>query len=340
MGGILSSQSSASKPANTTRHNDKPEVVERMRQAIRIRHYSLRTEEAYINWIKRFIQFHNGRHPKEMGAKEAQQFLSHLAVNENVAASTQNQCLCALIFLYKQVFEVDLPRFDGIVWAKKPKKLPVVFSKAEVKATLAQLSGTYWVMANLLYGSGLRLIECLRLRVKDVDFTYNVITIHEAKGQNDRRTVLPAIIREPLENHFKQIKKIFLKDREEELAGVQLPFALEKKYPDAGKNWGWFWVFPAPNLSIDPRSRVRRRHHLHASLMQRAVRKAIGQAGISKHAGCHTLRHSFATHLLEDGYDIRTVQELLGHKDVRTTMVYTHVLNNKRVTVTSPADRI
>lgn len=317
-----------------------PKLLDQVRQAIRVRHYSLRTEEAYVGWIKRFIFFHNKRHPREMSGKEVQQFLSHLAVNENVAASTQNQCLCALVFLYKQVLKIDLPEFDEIVWAKKPKKLPVVFSKGEVKAVLDQLSGTYWLAASLLYGAGLRLVECLRLRVKDIDFTYNVITIHDAKGQKDRRTVLPAIAREPLENHLKQIKKIYLKDRKANLPGVQLPFALEKKYPNAGESWGWFWVFPPANLSIDPRTGIKRRHHLHESVIQRAVKQAIRKAQIHKHAGCHTLRHSFATHLLEDGYDIRTVQELLGHSDVKTTMIYTHVLNNKGMGVISPADRL
>jgi site-specific recombinase XerD len=207
MGGIISSQSSASKPAITAVHNEKREVLERMRQAIRIRHYSLRTEEAYLAWIKRFIIFHDKKHPKDMGASEIQQFLSHLAVRVNVAASTQNQALCAIIFLYKNVLNIELPEFEEIVWAKKPKKLPVVFSKAEVKAVLGQLSGTYWIMANLLYGSGLRLIECLRLRVNDVDFTYNIITIHDAKGQKGRRTVLPAVIRNPPESHLEQIRR-------------------------------------------------------------------------------------------------------------------------------------
>lgn len=315
-------------------------LLDEVRHAIRLRHYSIRTEQAYLNWIKRFILFHNKKHPREMGSEEIQRFLNYLAVRKNVAASTQNQALCAIIFLYKQVLNIELPQFEEIVWAKKPKKLPVVFSKAEVKAVLNQLSGTYWIMANLLYGSGLRLVECLRLRVKDVDFTYNVITVHDAKGQKDRRTVLPAVVREPLEKHLRQIQGTYSTDRAQDMPGVHLPFALEKKYPNAGESWAWFWIFPAQDFSVDPRSGVCRRHHLHASVMQRAVKVAIRKAGIHKHAGCHTLRHSFATHLLEDGYDIRTVQELLGHSDVKTTMIYTHVLNNKGMGIVSPADKI
>jgi integron integrase len=275
-----------------------------------------------------------------MGAKEVQQFLTHLALKENVAASTQNQALCALVFLYKKVLKIDLPEFDEIVWAKKPKKLPVVFTWQEVEAVLKQLRGVYWIIGNLLYGSGLRLIECLRLRVKDLDFAYNIITIHDGKGQKDRRTVLPAVVRQPLEKHLQQMRKTYLKDREKNLPGVQVPFALEKKYPNAGKSWEWFWVFPAANSSIDPRTGIKRRHHLHESVIQRAVKEAVRKAGITKHAGCHTFRHSFATHLLEAGYDIRTVQELLGHKNVNTTMIYTHVLNKVGISVKSPADNL
>lgn len=340
MEGITSSPDSINRLASKLGNIDQLELFDQVRHAIRLRHYSLRTEQVYLNWTKRFILFHNKKHPIEMGAKQIQQFLSHLAVSQNVSASTQNQALCAMVFLYKQVLNIKLPEFDTIVWAKKPKKLPVVFSKTEMKSVLSQLTGTYWIMANLLYGAGLRLIECLRLRVKDIDFIYNIITIHDAKGQKDRRTVLPVVIRDPLENHLRQIKKVYLKDREEKLPGVHLPFALEQKYPSAGKNWGWFWAFPAANLSVDPRSGIMRRHHLHQSVIQRVIKQAIRKAGIDKHAGCHTLRHSFATHLLEDGYDIRTVQELLGHSNVSTTMIYTHVLNNGGITVISPADKI
>jgi integron integrase len=340
MGGIISSQSSASKPAITAVHNEKREVLERMRQAIRIRHYSLRTEEAYLAWIKRFIIFHDKKHPKDMGASEIQQFLSHLAVRVNVAASTQNQALCAIIFLYKNVLNIELPEFEEIVWAKKPKKLPVVFSQAEVKAVLGQLSGTYWIMGNLLYGSGLRLIECLRLRVKDIDFERNQVIVRSGKGERDRVTMLPEVVKQPLSHHLVQVKGSHEKDLENGFGPVYLPFALERKYPNASKEWGWQYVFPAADISTDPRTGIKRRHHLHESVLQKAVRAAIKKTGITKPSGCHTLRHSFATHLLADGYDIRTVQELLGHQNVATTMIYTHVLNRGGLAVKSPADML
>lgn len=340
MGGIISSHNATSKTAITALNASRAQLLEQMRDAIRVRHYSIRTEDAYLAWIKRFILFHNKRHPKEMGAIEIQQFLSHLAVKENVAASTQNQCLCALIFLYKQVLDIELPQFEEIVWAKKPKKLPVVFSKAEVKVVLDQLSGTYWIMANLLYGSGLRLIECLRLRVKDVDFERDQITVRSGKGERDRVTMLPEIVKQPLSRHLIQVKGLHETDLKNGFGSVYLPYALERKYPEASKEWGWQWIFPASDISRDPRSGVRRRHHLHESVLQRAVRAAIKKAGIRKPSGCHTFRHSFATHLLEDGYDIRTVQELLGHQNVATTMIYTHVLNKGGMGVKSPVDRL
>lgn len=317
-----------------------------VRQAIRIRHYSIRTEDAYLNWIKRFILFHNKRHPlrsrspREMGAKEIQQYLSYLAVEQNVAASTQNQALCAIIFLYKNVLNIELPEFEEIEWAKKPKKLPVVFSKPEVKSVLNELSGTYRIMADLLYGSGLRLIECLRLRVKDIDFNRGQITVRSGKGERDRVTMLPEIVRQPLSRHLIQVKRLHETDLKNGFGNVYLPYALERKYPDAAKEWAWQWIFPAAVISTDPRSGIRRRHHLHESVLQRAVRAAIKKAGIHKPAGCHTFRHSFATHLLEDGYDIRTVQELLGHQNVATTMIYTHVINKGGMGVKSPADRL
>lgn len=317
-----------------------PKLLDRVRSALRVRHYSLRTEEAYIHWIKRYIFFHNKRHPQEMGEKEIGSFLNHLAEKESVAASTQNQALCALLFLYKQVLQMELGPFKNIIWAKKPPKLPVVFTQQEMKAVLSQLSGIYRIIGELLYGSGLRLMECLRLRVKDIDFGYCQIVVQDAKGGKGRVTVFPSVVIEPLTRHLDQVKKLHLKDQEENHPGVQLPYALERKYPNAGKSWGWFWVFPASNLSIDPRSGIRRRHHLHESAIQKAVQEAIRKAGIHKHAGCHTFRHSFATHLLESGYDIRTVQELLGHKDVKTTMIYTHVLNKGKLGVISPADRL
>lgn len=317
-----------------------PRLLDQVRQEIRVRHYSIRTEEAYLNWIKRFILFHSNRDPRVMGAPEVQQFLSHLAVRENVAASTQNQALCAIIFLYKQVFNIELPEFEEIEWAKKPKKLPVVFSKGEVRSVLNQLTGTYRIMANLLYGSGLRLIECLRLRVKDIDFERHQITVRSGKGGRDRVTMLPEIVKQPLSRHLAQVKRLHEADLKNGFGSVYLPYALERKYPNASKEWGWQFVFPAADISTDPRTGIRRRHHLHESVLQRAVRAAVKKAGIRKTAGCHTFRHSFATHLLEDGYDIRTVQELLGHQNVATTMIYTHVLNKGGLAVKSPADRL
>ena len=316
------------------------ELFLQVRHAIRLRHYSMRTEEVYLNWIKRFIQFHNNRQPQEMGVEEIQQFLSHLAISKNVSASTQNQSLCALVFLYKRVLNIELPEFDNIVWAKKPRKLPVVFSKAEVKEILSQLTGTYWIMANLLYGAGLRLNECLRLRIKDIDFQKNQITVRSAKGDRDRVTMLPEIVQKPLVNHLNKVKKLHETDLRNGFGLVYLPYALERKYPNADREWGWQWVFPASNISTDPRSGTRRRHHLHESVLQKAVRISIKKAGIHKPAGCHTFRHSFATHLLADGYDIRTVQELLGHQNVATTMIYTHVLNKGGLAIKSPADRL
>jgi len=315
-------------------------LFDQVRHAIRVRHYSIRTEEAYMAWIKRFILFHNGRHAEGMGAAEIQQFLTHLAVKENVSASTQNQALCAIIFLYKRVLNVELPEFEEIEWAKKPKKLPVVFSKEEVKSVLSQLSGAYWIMANLLYGSGLRLIECLRLRVKDIDFDRKEITVRSGKGERDRVTVLPEIVHVPLVKHLNKVKRLHESDLRNGFGGVYLPYALERKYPNADREWGWQWVFPASDISEDPRTGKRRRHHLHESVLQKAVRAAIKKTGITKPGGCHTFRHSFATHLLAGGYDIRTVQELLGHQNVATTMIYTHVLNKGRLAVESPADKL
>jgi len=325
-------------PQNTTQN--KPKLLDQVRAAIRTRHYSRRTEKAYLGWIKRFILFHNKRHPAEMGAVEINQFLSHLALKENVAASTQNQALCAIIFLYKNVLDREVGEIDNIVWAKKPKKLPVVFTKTEVKTVIKQLSGVKWIMANLLYGAGLRLMECLRLRVQDIDFEYNQIIIRDAKGQKDRVTVLPEIVKEALEKHLEKVKRLHEKDLVQGFGEVYLPYALERKYTNANKQWKWQYIFPSEKLSIDPRSGKKRRHHLDESVLQRTVKEAIRQAGINKNGNCHTFRHSFATHLLEDGYDIRTVQELLGHEDVSTTMVYTHVMKKGGLGVKSPADKL
>ena len=321
-------------PSTTT----KPKLLDQVRAAIRTRHYSIRTEESYVNWVKKFILFHNKRHPKEMGEKEINEFLTHLAVNRKVAASTQNQALCAIIFLYKHVLKIDIGDLGEMVWAKKPKNLPVVFTVEEADAVLKKLSGTYQLMARMLYGSGLRLLECLRLRVKDVDFGYHQITVRDGKGSKDRVTMLAEKIVESLTNHLKQVKKIHEQDLKAGYGIVYLPCALERKYPNANKEWGWQYVFPAKQLSIDPRTGIKRRHHIYETVLQKAVKQAIKKAGITKQASCHTFRHSFATHLIETGSDIRTVQELLGHEDIKTTQIYTHVLNKGGLGVKSPLD--
>lgn len=315
-------------------------LLDRVRNAIRARHYSLRTEEAYAGWVRRFILFHKKRHPAEMGEPEINQFLTHLAVADNLAASTQNQALSAILFLYQEVLGRDLDRIEGVVWAKKPKRLPVVLTRDEVRALLAKMSGTPKLAALLLYGGGLRLLEALRLRVKDIDLGAKQITVRDGKGQKDRVTMLPAATESLLLDHLKQVRQIHQQDLRQGLGRAYLPNALAEKYPNAEREWGWQYVFPATNLSIDPRSGSRRRHHLDESVVQRAVREAAAQAGLTKQASPHTLRHSFATHLLEDGYDIRTVQELLGHQDVKTTMIYTHVLNRGGRRVMRPADKL
>ncbi|MEW6296546.1 MAG: integron integrase [Thermodesulfobacteriota bacterium] len=315
-------------------------LLDQVREAIRTRHYSLQTEKAYVQWIKRFIFFHGKRHPLEMGEAEVGQFLSSLATEAHVSASTQNQALNALLFLYREVLEKPIGYLNGVIRAKRPGRLPVVLTRQEVRALFGHLERTEWLMATLLYGAGLRLMECLRLRVQDIDFFSNQITVRAGKGDKDRVTVLPAAALEPLRKHLEKVKMQYQRDMERGLGGASLPNALEKKYPNASREWGWQYVFPASKLSIDPRSGKLRRHHLHESVLQKAVKEACRQAGLSKRAGCHTFRHSFATHLLEDGYDIRTVQELLGHADVRTTMIYTHVLNRGGRGVFSPADRL
>jgi integron integrase len=317
---------------------DKTPLLERVRRAIRLRHYSIRTEQAYIQSIKRFILFHHKRHPLEMGADEIRQYLSSLATERRVAASTQNQALAALLFLYREVLQVELPFIDGIERAKRPTRLPVVLTREEADKVISRLDGSYRLMAGLLYGSGLRVMECVRLRVKDLDFGYRQITIRDGKGEKDRRTVLPDSLADPLRRQLAKAKAIHEEDLGHGYGRVYLPYALERKYPNAAADWVWQWVFPANRLSADPRSGVRRRHHVSEDTLQAEVKKAATAAGVAKRVSCHTFRHSFATHLIEDGYDIRTVQELLGHKNVSTTQVYTHVLNRGGRGVKSPLD--
>lgn len=316
-----------------------PRLLDRLRDVIRRRHYSYRTEQAYVHWVKRFIYFSGRRHPAELGAAEVTAFLTHLARDRSVSSSTQNQALAALLFLYEGVLECKLPWMDGIERAKRPVKVPVVLTREEVRALLAQLEGTKWIMASLLYGGGLRLRECLKLRVKDVDFGYRQLVVRDGKGAKDRVTMLPDAVVQPLRDHLVRVRRLHERDLEAGYGEVELPFALERKYPRAGRDWGWQYVFPSVKLSADPRSGVIRRHHVYDSVLPRAIGAAGRAAGIAKPVGCHVLRHSFATHLLQNGYDIRTVQELLGHSDVSTTMIYTHVLNKGGRGVTSPLDR-
>lgn len=318
----------------------KPKLLDQVRNAIRLRHYSLRTERAYVDWIRRYILFHNKRHPKDMGADEIVAFLSHLAVERTVASSTQNQALSALVFLYKAVLGMDLPWLDGIERAKRPQRLPTVLTVREVGMVLENLEGTLGLMARLLYGTGMRLMECVRLRAKDVDFQMRQITIRDGKGAKDRVTMLPVLLADPLKAHLQRVRVLHAADLAEGYGAVWLPDALSAKYPNAAREWGWQYVFPARGLSVDPRSGQRRRHHVDEKSLQRAVRKAAQTAGLAKPVSPHTFRHSFATHVLETGYDIRTVQELLGHKDVNTTMIYTHVLNRGGRGVVSPLDRL
>lgn len=317
-----------------------PKLLDQVRGKIRLKHYSIRTEQAYVDWIKRFILHFGKRHPRDLGAGEVEQFLTHLAVAGNVAASTQNQAKSALLFLYREVLETELPWLDNVERARAPKRLPVVLTHDEMHAVLSRLSGTHWLIASLLYGAGLRIMEALRLRVKDADFARREILVRDGKGFKDRVTMLPAALAAPLAEHLKRVKALHEQDLAAGRGAVYLPYALERKYPGAARDWAWQYVFPSANLSVDPRTGIERRHHLQDQAVQRAMRQAVRDAGITKPATPHTLRHSFATHLLEGGYDIRTVQELLGHSDVRTTMIYTHVLNRGGHGVTSPLDRL
>lgn len=316
-----------------------PKLLDQVRNIVRVKHFSLSTERAYVGWIRRFILFHHKKHPTEMAEAEIRQFISHLAVDAKVSASTQTVALSALLFLYRDVLKKDLPYIDHIERAKPSKKLPVVFTRSEVQAVLARIEGTHYLIACLLYGCGLRLMEAVRLLVKDIDFERAEITVREGKGAQDRVTMLPRSMIDSLQTHLKKVRVLHQADLKAGLGRVQLPFALARKYPAAAREWGWQYVFPSLKLSRDPRSGEERRHHVYADQTQRAVKNAIRLAQINRNGSCHTFRHSFATHLLEDGYDIRTVQELLGHKDVRTTMIYTHVLNKGGLGVRSPLDQ-
>ena len=319
-----------------------PSLITQVRNAIRLRHYSRRTEDVYIQWIRRFIKHCGMRHPRALGAAEVSGFLSSLAVEANVSASTQNQALAALLFLYREVLQAPVGWLHALVRAKRPVRVPMVLTREEVRRVFARLKGRgpAALVAGVLYGTGMRLIEALSLRVKDIDFGMNQITVREGKGDRDRRTMLPERLKGPLLRHLAEVRTQHERDLEEGAGWVELPGALGIKYPQAGREWGWQWVFPAGRGYVEPQTGQRRRHHLHESGMQRVFKEAVRAARIAKPASCHTLRHSFATHLLESGYDIRTVQELLGHRNVETTMIYTHVLNRGGLGVKSPADSL
>ena len=327
---LLAPQAVAGKP--------KKKLLDQVRDVMRLKHYSLRTERTYCDWIARFIRFHQMRHPGEMREAEMSEFLTHLARSENVSASTQNQALSALLFLYKEVLKQEIGWLQNVERAKKSARLPIVLTRDEVHKLFSHLRGTARLMAGLLYGSGLRLMECVRLRVKDVDFGYARITVRDTKSGRDRVTPLPVNLAAPLQLHLSKVKVQHEQDLADGFGEVWLPDALARKYPRAAREWSWQFVFPSSRISIDPRTQVKRRHHIDESSLQQAVKMAVRSAGLTKPASCHTLRHCFATHLLENGYDIRTVQELLGHKDVSTTMIYTHVLNKPGIGVKSPLD--
>jgi integron integrase len=315
-----------------------PRLLDQVHEAIRRRYFSRRTEQAYVHWLKRFIYFTGKRHPSTVGESEVTAFLNHLAAERHVAASTQNQALSSLLFLYKAVLRHELGWLDGLQRPTRPPRLPTALTRSEVERLLAQLVGTRWLLASFLYGAGLRVIECLRLRIKNVNLEYRQILVRDGKGEKDRVTMLPETLREPLRAHLERVRLLHARDLREGYGELQLPYALVRKYPRAGREWCWQYVFPLKNRSADPDDGVVRRHHLDESVPQRAVKEAARAASIAKHVNCHTLRHSFATHLLEGGYDIRTVQELLGHSDVSTTIIYTHVLNKGGRGVRSPLD--
>lgn len=326
-------------PNDQQRDSRAPQLLESVRARLVLRHYSSRTSEAYLGWIRRFVRFHELRHPRDMGEPEVTAFLSSLAEERGVSASTQNQALAALLFLYSDVLGHDLAMLTNLVHAKRVERLPVVMSQEEVQHILALLDGVEHLMASLLYGSGLRLMECVRLRVKDIDFDSRQVFVRCAKGLRDRATLLPQTLTDPLRAHMAIVRKQHKEDIARGAGFVELPDALRAKYPSAPREWAWQWVFPATRSYTHAATGERRRHHLHETVLQRAVRAAVKSANLQKPASCHTFRHSFATHLLEAGYDIRTIQKLLGHRDVRTTMIYTHVLNRDPFGVTSPLDR-
>lgn len=316
----------------------KIKLLDQVRIELRAKHYSLRTEKSYTSWIKRFILFHNKRHPNEMGADEIRAYINHLAVKDNVSSSTQNQALQAILFLYKNILKQEIGWINEIEKVARTKHIPVVFSKAEAKLVLENMHGVLHLIASLLYGGGLRLNECLRLRIKDIDFDYRQIIIRDGKGEKDRRTTLPESLITALQIQIKNVKKIHLEDLKENKGATVLPYALRRKYSNAAKDFSWQFLFPSGSFVVDEESKLEYRYHTHSSTVQKAIKDAVKKAGISKPGSPHTFRHSFATHLLEAGYDIRTVQELLGHKDVRTTMIYTHVLNKGGLGVKSPLD--
>jgi integron integrase len=317
-----------------------PGLLAVARGRMRLKHLSRRTEDAYVGWIRRFVRFHGRRHPRELGRAQVEAFLTHLAAERKVAASTQNQALGALLFLYRHVLGIDLGWLGSVERPRRPKRLPVVLTAAEVAAVLARLDGTVWLVASLLYGSGLRLLECLRLRVKDLDLVRREIRVRSGKGDRDRVTMVPACLVEALRLQVERVAALHDADSRDGYDGVALPGALDRKKPGAARDLAWQFVFPAPKRSRDETSNLERRHHLHATVVQRAFRHAVVASGLRKAASCHSLRHSFATHLLESGHDIRTVQELLGHRSVQTTMIYTHVLNRGGLGVRSPLDRL
>jgi len=324
------------KPTNSPPQAKK--LLDQVSDAIRIKHYSFRTEKTYVEWIKRFILFHNKRHPKEMGADEIQAFIAHLATERTVSASTQNQALSAVMFLYRHVLKKDVDIPSDSFRAQKSKTLPVVLTQQEALAVIKNMTGVAQLMTKILYGSGIRLAECLRLRVKDIDFGNRQIMVRDGKGEDDRATILPDSVIPPLEAHLKTVQAIHQKDLKDGFGETSLPYALSKKYPSAAKEWMWQYVFPASVRSVDPVSKRTKRHHLDPSVLQKAIRQSALSIGLTKPVTPHTFRHSFATHLLQSGYDIRTIQELLGHKDVKTTMIYTHVLQRGGLAVKSPLD--